>query len=698
MLDFLRAHILTLALALVVLPWAGGRAVAAPDDEAPVPTPRERFEAHVLTLGAPSEDDAFRFEGELVLNGERRGTCVFEATVRADDEDGAGWTTRDDLSFDGTDGPGVRLESWADLDADLAPRKGAGIPSMPGQSRTHVWERTPEGLRIETTTKPLAADAASGPVVLPHEGPLLATMAAVMLFARSILDTEGVYETTLWDPLETEKANALSTLRLTSKGKTRFRGADAWVVEGTRARQRLTFAFHPETRAFVGATVQASNKLEIAFLPPGSGRDPVPQEVIEKVAAGTHLVQQREFGKAIDQFTEALAVTEGHVPALLGRARAQYYLRQYDAALADLDRVMTTTPDNPAPYELRGLIRERTGDALGAAEDYARVVALDPEGPHVAEMIARRGHARMAGGDLEGAEADYDLALERSPENSALWRGRGIVRERAGNLKGAIEDFEKACELDPSSPQDWFNLGLVLMRGDEPERAIQAFTTALDRSQPHPIPLMRRAVARLETGDEAGWLADVFAAARLAPREPVDVWPTSPRTDLAYAAALAAEGSVRAATRKLETIRLGPDASVDTRATALLWTWVADLGGSGVNPAVTRMRDFLKSLDPEATVPWSVELLRFVVGERSVEELRTKVDQAGDENAKQARLSDALFVEGARAVQRQQTATAKETLAAALETNAETSPAWFAAGILLGRLDGTEEVQVPDAD
>ena len=690
---------------LVVLLFLVGGAFAAPEDEGAEATAGERYEAHVSALPSPTAEDAFLFEGELVLNGERRGRSVFEARLadttrdEADADDVGAWRVRDDLVFEGPQGPTVRLEAWAELGPDLAPLRGTGRPSRAGQARTHIWERTPGGLRIETTTKPLVNDASTGPVELAHPGSLITTLTGVILFARSILDHEGVvYETTMWDPLETEQANALLPLRLSSRGKTRFRGEDAWVVVGSRGRQALRFAFDPTTRAFVGATVDAGNDMEIAFLPPGSGRDPVPGAVVEKTAAATHLAGQGELGKAVDAFTEALAIVDDYVPALLGRARAWYYQQEFEEARKDLDRIVALAPTDPAPYELLGLIGERTGDADAAITAYGRVIELDPDGPHIPEMIARRGHARLAAGDLAGAEEDYDRALELNPDLPALWRGRGIVRERAGKLAEAIQDFEKACALDPTSPQDWFNLGLTLMRAEQPARAEAAFTAALGRGRAHPIPHLRRAVARLRSGDEAGWLADVFAAARLAPKEPVEVWPPSARTDLAYAAALAAEGAGPVATRRLQALRMAPGADVDTQAWALVWEWVAYLGRDGVNPASTDMRDLVRRVASEAAPRWPVELLRFLVGDSKAPELRRLAGAAESAAARNVRKAETLFAEGARALQRGETETAKELLASALASNAETTPAWFAAGILLGRLDTTEEAPLPEAD
>src|SRR5262249_6411107 len=58
--------------------------------------------------------------------------------------------------------------------------------------------------------------------------------------------------------------------------------------------------------------------------------------------------------------------------------------------------------------------------------------------------------AKHMGGDLEGAIADYNRAVELNPKLARAYRDRGNVKRMKGDLDGAVADCTKAIELHPS--------------------------------------------------------------------------------------------------------------------------------------------------------------------------------------------------------------------------------------------------------
>ncbi len=62
---------------------------------------------------------------------------------------------------------------------------------------------------------------------------------------------------------------------------------------------------------------------------------------------------------------------------MLGRARARFEQRKYEAVISDLDTVLDRNGSFGSAYYWRALAREATGDAQGAREDESRARALD---------------------------------------------------------------------------------------------------------------------------------------------------------------------------------------------------------------------------------------------------------------------------------------------------------------------------------
>jgi eukaryotic-like serine/threonine-protein kinase len=118
----------------------------------------------------------------------------------------------------------------------------------------------------------------------------------------------------------------------------------------------------------------------------------------------------------------------------------------WEKAFEDLDRFVAQFPQSATPYNYRGSVRRRHGEALRAAE-------RDPRP------------------DFERAAEDYSRALERDARLEVCWRNRGIMRadlaglipDRAGELRQlAVADFENAHRLLPNQGESINRAGVAL--------------------------------------------------------------------------------------------------------------------------------------------------------------------------------------------------------------------------------------------
>jgi tetratricopeptide (TPR) repeat protein len=112
------------------------------------------------------------------------------------------------------------------------------------------------------------------------------------------------------------------------------------------------------------------------------------------------------------------------------------------AAEADL----TPAGDTEA-YLRRGRVRAALGKLDAAENDYA--IALDKR-PRDGWGWVRRAEARVAAGDLAGAERYLDEAIRVDRQRSDAYEVRGHVRFARGQFGNALADYEEAIARNPA--------------------------------------------------------------------------------------------------------------------------------------------------------------------------------------------------------------------------------------------------------
>ncbi len=121
-------------------------------------------------------------------------------------------------------------------------------------------------------------------------------------------------------------------------------------------------------------------------------------------------------------------------------------------------------------YNNRGNARGGQGDLAGAVADYDKAIEIgkqlvqvegrDELRNNLANSYNNRGNARRDQGDLAGAVEDYDKAIEIGKQLvqvegrdelrnnlASAYNNRGNARGDQGDLAGAVEDYDKAIEI-----------------------------------------------------------------------------------------------------------------------------------------------------------------------------------------------------------------------------------------------------------
>nr|MDT0660610.1 tetratricopeptide repeat protein [Micromonospora sp. DSM 115978] len=161
--------------------------------------------------------------------------------------------------------------------------------------------------------------------------------------------------------------------------------------------------------------------------------------------------------EAVADYEQALLLSPPFPEVYYNRGDVRLELGDVDGALADFDRVLELDPEHVDARANRAGIRCDIGDLDGASDDIGAGLALAPANPH---LLCLRARVLTERGDTAAAALAVGAALTADAGLAEAWAIRGGLRYQAGDLTGAIADFDRAIEIG-DSVQFRYNRALV---------------------------------------------------------------------------------------------------------------------------------------------------------------------------------------------------------------------------------------------
>ncbi|HEX4934247.1 MAG TPA: tetratricopeptide repeat protein [Gemmatimonadaceae bacterium] len=188
-----------------------------------------------------------------------------------------------------------------------------------------------------------------------------------------------------------------------------------------------------------------------------------PRNVDKFIALGVAQSGVRQVREAIETFTRGLAVAPNNAMLLRWRGHRYLSLREFDKAMADLDRAAQLDRSIYGVWYHRGIVRFVRGDFAGAADDFARALPLAPDPGELAGSTDWRWMSLARAGRLAEANAFLAQRTDSLPTPVAYARRlrlyRGEIAPEALITPADSEDVQLATLA--------FGLGnWYLVRGD----------------------------------------------------------------------------------------------------------------------------------------------------------------------------------------------------------------------------------------
>src|SRR5439155_18571859 len=131
--------------------------------------------------------------------------------------------------------------------------------------------------------------------------------------------------------------------------------------------------------------------------------------------------------------------------------------------------------------------------------------------------LVNRGIEKAKNGDLDGAIADFDRAIQRDPKDDAAYYNRAQAKKLKKDPAGAAADYTGAIELGSTNPAAYNNRGNARAENNDRDGAIADYTRAIELKPDYARAYYNRAMVKKENGDMAGAAADFKHAQELDP-------------------------------------------------------------------------------------------------------------------------------------------------------------------------------------
>lgn len=156
---------------------------------------------------------------------------------------------------------------------------------------------------------------------------------------------------------------------------------------------------------------------------------------------------KKEPSRAFADYTRAIELDARNDVARANRGDLHHDFKDYDKALADAEAALDINPFNRAAWNVRGWVLRDRGEPAKAVQNFTQALEFDPRNP---SFFFNRGVAlSKIDGQLAGAVANYNRAIELDADYHWAYLYRGQAFESASKFADAQADYEKALRLYP---------------------------------------------------------------------------------------------------------------------------------------------------------------------------------------------------------------------------------------------------------
>jgi tetratricopeptide (TPR) repeat protein len=195
----------------------------------------------------------------------------------------------------------------------------------------------------------------------------------------------------------------------------------------------------------------------------------LPEAGVQMLTPEELLSQLQQEPDLAAQLAEQLGMAGSEPQALVAEL-----VRQFESAHSEL--AAQPEPETVEDWFNRGLQQANLGDVAGAIASWDRALELDP---NLAQAWHNRASALGNLGENEAAIASFDRALALNADDFQAWNGKGNACYNLEQWEAAIACWDRVLQLQPDFAQAWYNRGSALEKLNRTDEAIASYQKAL---------------------------------------------------------------------------------------------------------------------------------------------------------------------------------------------------------------------------
>ncbi|MDP2279275.1 MAG: tetratricopeptide repeat protein [Nitrospirota bacterium] len=160
---------------------------------------------------------------------------------------------------------------------------------------------------------------------------------------------------------------------------------------------------------------------------------------------GLYHSDKRQLDRAIEDFNKVVILNPNSYSAYFAQGATYLYKEQYDKAIEEFNKAIVLNPNSDLAYVGRGFAYNKQKEFERAIEDYNKAIQLG--GYWQAMAYSNRGLIRADKKQYDMAIDDISKAIALAPNNAKHYCARGLTYALSGNLGRAIPDLQKSCDM-----------------------------------------------------------------------------------------------------------------------------------------------------------------------------------------------------------------------------------------------------------
>jgi tetratricopeptide (TPR) repeat protein len=184
--------------------------------------------------------------------------------------------------------------------------------------------------------------------------------------------------------------------------------------------------------------------------------------------------------EAADAYRDYLAVKPDDAGARARLIHVLLDLKQYDAALAEMDRADAGKPPTLDSLRSRADIQIAQKKWDDSIVTITKAIAL---APNDAQLHGGLGRVYLQKRDFPNAEKEIKAALQIDHNNLAYWKDLSSTYYLAGNFPATLATLDVIAKSEKPGPGEWFIRALCYDKLNQPKPALEAYQKFLDLDQ-----------------------------------------------------------------------------------------------------------------------------------------------------------------------------------------------------------------------